>query len=203
MTNLVEVKRVVGLVFLNYLSIIYFNLLLNWDQFYQPNLFLANVFILYPLKTPDVWNMYENIHALFTVQTMLVHYIPCTHGVPPLTVFNWLIDLTEKRENKEILNSIPIFTIPQWSYFSKLHFSLFEKWSGFGKYPKMCLVIITYLQQFRSHELLYKKGILEILQYSQENTFLESGFNKVAGLRPSLLKRDPNTGVFLWILRFF
>ena len=33
---------------------------------------------------------------------------------------------------------------------------------------------------------------------------LESFFNKVAGLRPAtLLKRDSNAGVFLWILRNF
>ena len=46
--------------------------------------------------------------------------------------------------------------------------------------------------------VLYKKLFLKISQISQENTQLESVFNKVAGLQAAtLLKRDSNTGVFL------
>ena len=43
-----------------------------------------------------------------------------------------------------------------------------------------------------------KKVILKISQISQKIPVLESLFNKVSGLQaPTLLKRDPNTSVFL------
>ena len=44
-----------------------------------------------------------------------------------------------------------------------------------------------------------KKMFLKILQYLQENTFVGVSFNKIAGLA-DLLKRDFNTGVFMFIV---
>ena len=44
-----------------------------------------------------------------------------------------------------------------------------------------------------------KKLFLKILQYLQENTFVGVSFNKIAGLA-DLLKRDFNTGVFMFIV---
>ena len=50
----------------------------------------------------------------------------------------------------------------------------------------------------------YKKLFLEILQYSQETPVLESFSRKGQLLSPAtLIKRDSNTGVFLWLLRNF
>ena len=41
------------------------------------------------------------------------------------------------------------------------------------------------------------------MQYLQETPILESFLNKVQGWRPAtLLKRDSNTGVFMWIFLF-
>ena len=55
-------------------------------------------------------------------------------------------------------------------------------------------------------EVFYKKGVLEILQNSQENTCATASFliKLQAGLH-FYLKRDPGTGEFwiLWILRNF
>ena len=49
-----------------------------------------------------------------------------------------------------------------------------------------------------------KKLFLKILQYSQENTYVGVFFNKNAGVQSvTLIKRDSNTGVFLWVLRNF
>ena len=51
-----------------------------------------------------------------------------------------------------------------------------------------------------------KKVLLKNSQNWQENTCVVSSlfFIKVSGLRPeTLLKRDPDTGVFLWILQSF
>ena len=44
---------------------------------------------------------------------------------------------------------------------------------------------------------------IKIWQYSQENTLLESLFDKIGGLKAYFFywKRDTNTGIFLWILR--
>ena len=48
-----------------------------------------------------------------------------------------------------------------------------------------------------------KKAVLKVLQYLQETPILESFLNKVQGWRPAtLLKRDSNTGVFMWIFLF-
>ena len=82
------------------------------------------------------------------------------------------------------------------------------------------IVINVDLEIFiKTHALLYfynetrtshqrcsiKKLFLKSMQYLQETPVLESLFNKVAGvqvIRPStLLKRDSNTGIFLWILQ--
>ena len=50
--------------------------------------------------------------------------------------------------------------------------------------------------------VLYKKLFLKISQILQENTLLESLSNKVAGLQAAtLLKKDSNTGIFLWDLK--
>ena len=50
-----------------------------------------------------------------------------------------------------------------------------------------------------------EKLFLKILQYSQENTCFGVFFLiKMQAFNPeTLLKRDPNTGAFLWILRNF
>ena len=47
-----------------------------------------------------------------------------------------------------------------------------------------------------------RKIFLRIFQNPQEALTSESLFNKVVGLRPAtLLKRDSDTGVFMWILQ--
>ena len=49
-----------------------------------------------------------------------------------------------------------------------------------------------------------RKLFLKILQYPQETLVLESIFKNLQTFRPAtLLKRDPTTGVFLWILQNF
>ena len=51
-------------------------------------------------------------------------------------------------------------------------------------------------------ELFYKKGVLKVLQNSQENTCTRVSFLiKLQACK--LIKRDPHTGVFLWILQNF
>ena len=49
-----------------------------------------------------------------------------------------------------------------------------------------------------------KKLFLRISLYLQETPVLKFLFNEVAGLQAyNFIKRDSNTGVFLWILAFF
>ena len=52
--------------------------------------------------------------------------------------------------------------------------------------------------------MFFKKGYLKNFAISSENASVGISFLKVAGLKTStLLKRDPNTGVFLRILQNF
>ena len=52
--------------------------------------------------------------------------------------------------------------------------------------------------------MFIKIGVFKNLAiFTGKKPTLESLFNKVAGLKPSLLKTDYNTGVFLWILQNF
>ena len=65
--------------------------------------------------------------------------------------------------------------------------------------PQLTLLTVVGLSEAATRAVLYKKKFLKILQYPQETLVLESLFKiflkKVAGA--TLLKRDPNTGVFL------
>ena len=62
------------------------------------------------------------------------------------------------------------------------------------------LFTCCYVSEAATGGALQKKGFLEILQNSQENTCARvSFFNKIGGLRPAtLLKRDFGTGVFFY-----
>ena len=52
--------------------------------------------------------------------------------------------------------------------------------------------------------VLQKKLFLKVSQYSQENKCVSLFLIKLQVFSPaSLLKRDSNTGVFLWILQIF
>ena len=64
--------------------------------------------------------------------------------------------------------------------------------------------MLIYDLEAATRDALWKKVFLEISQNSQENTCASLFLNKVVGPALQLyLKRDPSTGVFLWILQIF
>ena len=110
--------------------------------------------------------------------------------------------------------------IPKWKEsiylsFILLHFIQFKKRCFYRASPVAAsghwhcfpsLLFSTFsVSSFRSshRKRSIKKAVLKVLQYLQETPILESFLNKVQGWRPAtLLKRDSNTGVFMWIFLF-
>ena len=68
--------------------------------------------------------------------------------------------------------------------------------------PQLALLYCGRTVRSSHRRCCIRKLFLKMLQYPQEAPVLESIFQNLQTFRPAtLLKRDPNTGVFLWILQ--